>query len=75
MEDKYAQLEGFFLNRNWCLPDAATFETNYVKYEGAQQIILANIPVKFDDSRSNGFWVRHATKLVIIYVKSTCQGQ
>ena len=35
---------------------------------GAQQLMLNNIPIKFEDSRSYGCRVRHAAKLVIIYV-------
>ena len=41
---------------------------------GAQQLILYNIPIKFEDSRSYGFWVRLATKFVIIYLKFNISG-
>ena len=39
------------------------------KYGHAQQLMLNNIPIKFEDSRSYGCRVSHAAKLVIIYVK------
>ena len=41
------------------------------KVEGAQQLMLINILVKFEDYRPYGCRVRRAAKLVIIYVE--CQ--
>ena len=41
------------------------------KIGGAQQLMLGNNPVKFEDPRSHGSRVRCAAKLVIIYIK--CQ--
>ena len=43
-----------------------------LKIIGAQQLMLGNFPVKFEDPRSYGVRVSRAAKLVIIYVKCQC---
>ncbi len=39
------------------------------KYGGAQQLMLGNIPVKFEDCMPYGFWATRTAKFVINYVK------